>query len=75
MTDTKPDNIPDKAAYQVNRRMMCWAALGLMAATVICVLWRPENYTNAPVGPIFYGLSGLVAVYFGATSFASAKGK
>ena len=69
MTDTKPDNIPDKAAYQVNRRMMCWAALGLMAATVICVLWQPENYT------IFYGLSGLVAVYFGATSFASAKGK
>ena len=75
MTDTKPDNIPDKTAYQVNRRMMCWAALGLMAATVVCVLWQPENYSNAPVGPIFYGLSGLVAVYFGATSFASAKGK
>lgn len=69
------EDIPDKAAYQVNRRLMCWAALALMAATVICVLWRPEDYTNAPVGPIFYGLSGLVAVYFGATSFAAHKGK
>ena len=77
MTDTKPDtdNIPDKAAYQVNRRMMCWAALGLMAATVICVLWQPGEYSSAPIGPIFYGLSGLVACYFGATSFAASKGK
>jgi len=75
MVDAASNNIPDKAAYQVNRRLMCWAALALMAATVVCVLWQPENYTNAPVGPIFYGLSGLVAVYFGATSFAAHKGK
>jgi hypothetical protein len=55
--------------------MMCWAALGLMAATVICVLWQPGEYSSAPIGPIFYGLSGLVACYFGATSFAASKGK
>ena len=67
------ENIPDKAAYQVNRRLMCWAALGLMAATVVCVLVNPDAYKNAPVVPIFYGLSVLVAVYFGATSFTQAK--
>jgi cell division protein FtsW (lipid II flippase) len=72
MTDAV-DNIPDKQAYQVNRRLMCWAALALMAVTVACVLINPESYKNAPVGPIFYGLSGLVAVYFGATSFTQAK--
>ena len=44
-----------------------------MAATVFCVLFNPSAYSTAPVGPIFYGLSGLVAVYFGATSFAQAK--
>ena len=67
------ERLPDKAAYQVNRRLMCWAALVLMGITVICVLVSPELYKNAPVGPIFYGLSGLVAVYFGATSFTQAK--
>ena len=67
------ERLPDKSAYQVNRRLMCWAALVLMGITVICVLVNPESYKNAPVGPIFYGLSGLVAVYFGATSFTQAK--
>lgn len=70
---TSTDNIPDKAGYQINRRAMCWCALGLMAATVLCVLWRPSEYSNAPIGPIFYALSGLVAVYFGATSYAAKK--
>jgi hypothetical protein len=73
MTDEKVDNIPDKSAYQINRRLMCWAALALMAMTVGFVLVNPSAYTNAPIGPIFYGLSGLVAVYFGATSFAQVK--
>ena len=43
MTDAV-DNIPDKQAYQVNRRLMCWAALALMAVTVACVLVNPELY-------------------------------
>ncbi len=68
MTEEKNDII-DKSAYQINRRIMCWCALGLMAATVICLLINPQNYTNAPIGPVFYGLSGLVAVYFGAKSY------
>jgi hypothetical protein len=73
MADEKVDNIPDKEAYQINRRLMCWAALALMGVTVGFVLINPSSYSNAPIGPIFYGLSGLVAVYFGATSFTQAK--
>lgn len=72
MSDVK-DNIPDKAAYQVNRRLMCWAALGMMMAVVVCFLIDPQKYGGSELGPIFYGLSGLVAVYFGATSFQQAK--
>jgi hypothetical protein len=71
----KTDNIPDKKAYQVNRRLMCWAALLMMGVTVFCVLFNPGAYSNTPIGPIFYGLSGLVAVYFGSTSFTQAKVK
>lgn len=72
MSEVK-DNIPDKAAYQVNRRLMCWAALGMMMAVVVCFLIDPQKYGGSELGPIFYGLSGLVAVYFGATSFQQAK--
>ena len=67
------DNVPDKAAYQVNRRLMCWAALGMMMAVVVCFLIDPQKYGGSELGPIVYGLSGLVAVYFGATSFQQAK--
>jgi cell division protein FtsW (lipid II flippase) len=67
------DNIPDKAAYQVNRRRMCWAAIGMMFAVVVCFLIDPQKYGGAELGPIFYGLSGLVAVYFGATSWQQKK--
>lgn len=73
MTDVSKDNVPDKAAYQVNRRLMCWAALGMMMAVVVCFLIDPQKYGGSELGPIFYGLSGLVAVYFGATSFQQAK--
>ncbi|MEK9917988.1 MAG: hypothetical protein VW496_01220 [Pelagibacteraceae bacterium] len=72
MSDTQ-DNVPDKAAYQVNRRRMCWVALGMMMAVVAAVLVDPKRYAGAEIGPIFYGLSGLVAVYFGATSWQQKK--
>ena len=41
----KTDNIPDKAAYQVNRRLMCWAALAMMMVVVICYLISQKNTT------------------------------
>ena len=67
------DNIPDIAAYQINRRRMCWAALIMMLSVVIAFLVDPQRYSGAEMAPIFYGLSGLVAVYFGATSYQQSK--
>ena len=72
MTDAV-DNVPDKAAYQVNRRRMCWVAIGMMLAVVICFLIDPKKYGGSEMAPIFYSLSGLVAVYFGATSWQQKK--
>tara|TARA_Y100001972_G_C7428666_1_gene220920 strand:+ start:268 stop:483 length:216 start_codon:yes stop_codon:yes gene_type:complete len=66
---TETENIPDKQAYQVNRRRMCWAALGMMLTLVIAVLISPEKYATAELAPIFYSLSGLIGIYFGATSW------
>tara|TARA_R100001163_G_scaffold58128_1_gene46329 strand:- start:218 stop:382 length:165 start_codon:yes stop_codon:yes gene_type:complete len=53
---------------------MCWVALILMAITVAAVLIDPAAHQKgSPVSAIFYSLSGLVAVYFGATSYTQAK--
>lgn len=68
------DSLPDRKGYQVNRRRMCWVALILMAITVAAVLIDPAAHQKgSPVSAIFYSLSGLVAVYFGATSYTQAK--
>jgi len=67
------DNLPDKQAYQVNRRRMCWVALGMMMAVVICYIIDPQKYGGGGANPIMYSLSGLIAIYFGATSWQQKK--
>ena len=68
------DNIPDKETYQVNRRRMRWVVLAMMAAMTVAIIGWPERYQNANVMEMAYlALSGLVAAYFGATAFQSAK--
>ena len=70
------DNIPDKETYQVNRRRMCWVVLVMMAAMTVAIIGWPERYQNANVMEMAYlALSGLVAAYFGATAFQTAKKK
>lgn len=67
--------IPDKEGYQVNRRRMCWLALGIMTVTVAAVLINPARYLEVvrELDFMFYSLGGLVAVYFGGTSYTQAK--
>jgi len=67
------DNLPDPKAYQVNRRRMCWLALAMMGLMVAAIIYDPVAYKASDMAPLFYGLSGLVAVYFGATSYQQAK--
>tara|TARA_A100000172_G_scaffold33890_1_gene20419 strand:- start:17 stop:244 length:228 start_codon:yes stop_codon:yes gene_type:complete len=74
MSEVKADSIPDKKAYQVNRRLMCWVALGLLGAMVLAMIIAPEKYEKvAGFDMALMSLSGLVAVYFGATSYQQAK--
>ena len=37
------ENIPDKKAYQSNRRKMCYIALGLMGITTISCIIQPDK--------------------------------
>ena len=58
--------IPDKQAYQKNRRLMCWAALGMMIATTIATIYEPARMAqaDAQVMMMYGSLSALVGAYF-----------
>ena len=58
--------IPDKHAYQKNRRLMCWAALGMMIATTIATIYDPARMAqaDAQIMMMYGSLSALVGAYF-----------
>jgi cell division protein FtsW (lipid II flippase) len=59
--------IPDKKAYQSNRRRMAWAALGMMIVCTGAVIIDPARMAQADaILMMMYGsLSALVGAYFG----------
>lgn len=59
--------IPDKKAYQSNRRRMAWAALSMMMISTAAVIYDPARMAEADaVLMMMYGsLSALVGAYFG----------
>ena len=67
--------IPDKQAYQVNKRRMAWTALGMMIVSTIAVLIDPARMAEADaVLMMMYGsLSALVGAYFGFLGVAAKK--
>ena len=67
--------IPDKQAYQVNKRRMVWTALGMMIVPTIAVLVDPARMAKAyAVLKMMYGsLSALVGAYFGFSGVAAKK--
>ena len=66
--------IPDKQAYQVNKRRMAWTALGMMIVSTIAVLIDPARMAEADAVLMMYGsLSALVGAYFGFSGGAAKK--
>ena len=60
------EKIPDKEAYQTNRRRMCWAALGMMIACTVANIYDPARMSDADgiLMAQYLALSGLVGAYF-----------
>lgn len=60
------ETLPDKESYQINRRYMCWAALGMMILTTITTLAMPDRMAAAEsiLMTQYISLSGLVISYF-----------
>ena len=68
------DLIPDKQAYQLNKRRMAWTALGMMIVPTIAVLVDPARMSKADAVPMMCGsLSALVGAYFGFSGVAAKK--
>ena len=69
------DLIPDKQAYQLNKRRMAWIALCMMILSTIAVLIDPARMAEADaVLMMMYGsLSALVGAYFGFSGVAAKK--
>ena len=60
------ETIPDKEAYQTYRRLMCWAALGMMIACTDVNMYDPVRTSEADsiLMAQYLALSGLVGAYF-----------
>ena len=59
--------IPDKAAYQINKRRMTWACLGMMIISTFAVIFDPQrmNEASAVLMMMYGSLSAVVGAYFG----------
>ena len=68
--------IPDKQAYQVNKRRMAWSALGMMIITTIATIIDPQRMAGAEsvLMTQYIALSGLVGAYFALSKVTSSGG-
>ena len=64
--------IPDKRAYQLNKRIMTYMCIGLMAVSTLAVIYDPirMNEASAVLMMMYGSLSAVVGSYFG---FSSSK--
>jgi len=65
--------IPDKMAYQVNKRRMAWSALGMMIITTVATIVDPQRMAGAEsvLMTQYIALSGLVGAYFALSKVTS----
>jgi uncharacterized membrane protein len=75
MSENANDLIPDKKAYQVNKRRMAWVLIFLMAITTIVTLLFPERLAEAEsiLMTQYISMCGLVGAYFGFSAIGSRK--
>ena len=67
--------IPDKRAYQVNKRRMAWSALIIMAVVTVATIIDPARMAQADgvLMTQYIALSGLVGAYFGFSGMMAKK--
>ena len=71
----KYDLIPDKKAYQLNKRRMAWGLILLMAITTIATLVSPDRLQGAEsiLMTQYISMCGLVGAYFGFSALGNRR--
>jgi len=69
------DLIPDKLAYQINKRRMAWVLIILMAITTIVTLIFPTRLAEAEsiLMTQYISMCGLVGAYFGFSAISGRR--
>ena len=69
------DLVPDKIAYQVNKRRMAWVLIILMGITTILTLAFPDRLAEAEsiLMTQYISMCGLVGAYFGFSALGNKK--
>ena len=67
--------IPDKEAYQTNKRRMAWVLIILMGITTILTLAFPDRLSEAEsiLMTQYISMCGLVGAYFGFSAISGRK--
>ena len=75
MSENSNDLVPDKHAYQVNKRRMAWVLILLMALTTVLTLAFPDRLAEAEsiLMTQYISMCGLVGAYFGFSAIGNRK--
>jgi hypothetical protein len=66
--------VPDKLAWQQNRRRLAYIAMFAILATIISSFVWPERATQVPAAEMIYlSLAGIIMAFFGADAVVSRK--
>jgi hypothetical protein len=66
--------VPDKLAWQQNRRRLAYIAMLAILATIVSSFVWPERAAQVPAAEMIYiALAGIIMAFFGADAVASRK--
>ena len=66
--------VPDKLAWQQNRRRLAYIAMGTMLVTIAASFIWPERAAQIPAAEMIYiSLAGIIMAFFGADAVVSRK--
>ncbi len=69
------DLIPDKLAYQTNKRRMAWILLAMMLFTTVATIYDPVRMAEAEsiLMTQYLSMCGLLGAYFGFSAISGRK--